>query len=394
MLTKSSIKFQIKNGNILPKLQSMKTIMKNGLADLFELYAESKETSKTKLENQAGTMIRSKYLKDGALSILNRASEFKEPVSIESEIRLQMIESAQKLRTENEWDSFEEFQKTFEDGSNFEKQLCSDIYGDLTTDLHKNDFSLKSKDEFIAFYNLAMHQGLLIYADHINIKVYSKKFLLKEVFRKIRFHEIRCHIKTHNDQSTHIDIDCKQSGKIAAYRANKKLSHLLKSLWKIPHWELESKISISRDQAGLKLDLKAPLKDLDQIDKLQEESELTTQLKKEFKQKTEEALSPICLGHQNWIFPDTQITQGNQIVYVAELDEHQLKKFITAQQSQLGDNIKLVAVLSKKTIEKASKRKAEPITDMALSSYNAYIFNRQINYKSLITHIKSKYFSS
>jgi len=232
-----------------------------------------------------------------------------------------------------------------------------------------------------------------VYADHITIKVESKKFLLKEIFRKIRFHEIRCHIKSHDPSSTHIEIDCKQSGKIASYRANKKLSHLLKSLWKIPHWELEAKVSMSRDQAGLKMKLNAPLKNLEQINKLKEESELTTQLKKEFK-KTQETLSPICLGHQSWIFPDSEITHKGKTVYVAELDEYQLIKFMNAQKSALGAKNNLVVVVSQKTIEKASKKAATPVSEEALSSYNAYLFKRQINYKALITHIKSNFFSS
>ena len=136
-----------------------------------------------------------------------------------------------------------------------------DLYGDLPefSKLEKCR-SFASVGELIAAYNLALVQGLLLYAEKLTLKFKSPRpENLRPLLRRMRFHRLLATGTTLTPDETVLEIDGPFSLLENSRKYALQLAMFFPNVLAMPNWKLGAELKIGERKVFLSLDERSPL---------------------------------------------------------------------------------------------------------------------------------------
>ena len=194
MLTRDLLMHRTRKGRIRPTFLDISNASLLGLAkDLIEVLESSKGESRENLEaglNARVSSTRKMKVAKGLVKLLLDRSEFEEPDGEAMERRFTIFETAVNVfRDQTNTQSMEEYrgQVAKSCGQNLE-DIQESLYSDLASRRKLQDFKPIKPIDLLHRYNLAQVQGLLLYAQGLELSTASQDItVVRKVLRWLRF---------------------------------------------------------------------------------------------------------------------------------------------------------------------------------------------------------------
>lgn len=264
MLTRELLRFRRKGGFLPAFINPAEPKLMELAAELTEVYegAAAARMRRAELEELTGALLkgaRDPRLAAGLDKLIQDRCSFDPVRSVDypAERRKLFGAAARSLTASGgDLDTYREALLAEEGTADF---LASDIYGDLPDNERLSGWRALYPAELLNRYNVALVQGLLIYAENLDATVSdSNPAELRRLFKYLRFFRLLAEISRSKGEGKDGPVTLRISGPFALFANTRKyavqLATFFPALVNLEKWSISAKIRLEGVQGELRLD--------------------------------------------------------------------------------------------------------------------------------------------